>query len=131
MECRNIGGLLIKLNFWAKNLLSFTSLIFWDSLLIDLVPIAYLFNVNYTFIFSESDWSSRLLFQCRLCQKQCDGFHMAVSHLKHVHSLEDKEQAEQEQCPLCPKQFRKIDNLKVHVWRHVNRVIPGMANSKQ
>ena len=71
------------------------------------------------------------MFQCRLCQKQCDGFHMAVSHLKHVHSLEDKEQAEQEQCPLCPKQFRKIDNLKVHVWRHVNRVIPGMADSKQ
>ena len=37
---------------------------------------------------SAADWSTRLIFQCRLCQKQCDGFHMAVSHFKHVHPLE-------------------------------------------
>ena len=95
---------------------------------------------------SAADWSTRLIFQCRLCQKQCDGFHMAVSHFKHVHPLEapevvdddveedskeDNPQQQQnnekaeEQCPLCPKVFRKIDNLKVHVWRHVNRALPG------
>ena len=90
-----------------------------------------------------ADWSTRLIFQCRLCQKQCDGFHMAVSHFKHVHPLaeelepevddskEDPQQVQsnekaEEQCPLCPKVFRKIDNLKVHVWRHVNRAFPGI-----
>ena len=92
---------------------------------------------------SAADWSTRLIFQCRLCQKQCDGFHMAVSHFKHVHPLaeelepevddskEDPQQVQsnekaEEQCPLCPKVFRKIDNLKVHVWRHVNRAFPGI-----
>ena len=95
---------------------------------------------------AAADWSTRLIFQCRLCQKQCDGFHMAVSHFKHVHPLaeepelepepelddskEDSQQIQnnekaEEQCPLCPKVFRKIDNLKVHVWRHVNRALPG------
>ena len=31
----------------------------------------------------------------------------------------------QELCPICPKAFRKIDFLKNHVWRHVNRIFPG------
>ena len=75
---------------------------------------------------TPADWSTQFLLQCRICSKQCDGFHMAVSHFKHVHPLEeDKDQPDLEQCPLCPKQFRKMDNLKVHVWRHVNRVHPG------
>jgi uncharacterized Zn-finger protein len=76
---------------------------------------------------TDSDWSSRNLFTCRICEKKCDGFHMAVSHMKHIHfSAENTEEQQiNNSCPLCPKTFRKIDHLKNHVWRHVNRVLPG------
>ena len=68
----------------------------------------------------DSDWGSKMLLTCRLCHKQCDGFHMAASHMKHIHP-----ELEQEPCPICSKTFKKIDHLKNHVWRHVNRVFPG------
>lgn len=69
---------------------------------------------------ADSDWGSKMLLTCRLCHKQCDGFHMVASHMKHIHP-----ELEQEPCPLCSKAFKKIDHLKNHVWRHVNRVFPG------
>ena len=62
---------------------------------------------------------------CRVCEKKCDGFHMAASHMKHIHPVENNEQ--ETGCPICPKTFTKIDHLKNHVWRHVNRVFPGTS----
>ena len=46
---------------------------------------------------------------------------MAASHMKHIHASDE----DGEMCPLCPKSFKKIDFLKNHVWRHVNRAYPG------
>ena len=74
---------------------------------------------------SDIDWSSRAILTCRVCEKKCDGFHMAASHMKHIHPVLDNEQ--DTACPICPKTFRKIDHLKNHVWRHVNRVFPGTS----
>ena len=54
---------------------------------------------------------------------------MAASHMKHIHPVENNEQ--ETGCPICPKTFTKIDHLKNHVWRHVNRVIPGMVDPKR
>ena len=68
---------------------------------------------------SDADWSSKILLTCFICQKSCDGFHMAASHMKHIHP------GETEKCPICGKGFTKIDQLKNHVWRHVNKVFPG------
>ena len=50
---------------------------------------------------------------------------MAASHMKHIHPVENNEQ--ETGCPICPKTFTKIDHLKNHVWRHVNRVFPGTS----
>ena len=50
---------------------------------------------------------------------------MAASHMKHIHPVENSEQ--ETGCPICPKTFTKIDHLKNHVWRHVNRVFPGTS----
>ena len=45
--------------------------------------------------------------------------------MKHIHPVENNEQ--ETGCPICPKTFTKIDHLKNHVWRHVNRVFPGTS----
>ena len=49
---------------------------------------------------------------------------MAASHMKHIHPVENNQETA---CPICPKTFKKIDHLKNHVWRHVNRVFPGTS----
>ncbi len=78
----------------------------------------------------DADWSAKTNFTCRSCEKKCDSFHMAASHMKHIHPVENENEPEQELCPVCPKAFRKKDTLKIHVWRHVNRVIPETPKHK-
>ena len=43
----------------------------------------------------DVDWSSRAALTCRVCHKECDGFHMAASHMKHIHPVSDVNATEQ------------------------------------
>ena len=43
--------------------------------------------------------------------------------MKHMHSNQPEEE-DAAMCPICPKTFKKLDALKNHVWKHVNRVFP-------